>query len=237
MAILNSIWHYMKNVFRISGVLLLIHSFMLINSCKKSNDSTIKDGDGNVYSSIKIGTQEWLLENLKTTKYRNGDLISSVYPATTDISGESTPKYQWPYNGDIPNATVFGRLYTWYAATDSRNICPTGWHVPSDADWDTLTTYLGGESLAGGKLKETGTTHWTTPNTGADNSSEFTAIPGGYRYSNGTFLNTGNYGIWWTSTGSDNTALYRIVSYNYNAVVRGYSMENFAFSVRCVKDN
>ena len=113
---------------------------------------------------------------------------------------KATPKYQWAYDGNESNVATYGRLYTWYAVTDSRNVCPTGWHVPTDAEWTTLTTFLGGENVAGGKLKETGTTHWTTPNTGATNETGFTALPSGYRYIDGTFLTIFSMGIWWSST-------------------------------------
>ena len=128
----------------------------------KTYTGTVPDIDGNVYNTVTIGTQVWMAENLKTTKYRNGDLIGTTTPATLDISGESYTKYQWAYDGNESNVATYGRLYTWYAVTDTRNVCPTGWHVPTDAEWTTLTTFLGGESVAGGKLKETGTTHWAS---------------------------------------------------------------------------
>jgi uncharacterized protein (TIGR02145 family) len=126
-------------------VLVLI----LSNSCKKDNPtqpdkkpSTVTDGDGNIYGKVIIGTQVWLTENLKTTKYRNGDLIGTTTPAGLDIYDEVTPKYQWAYAGNEDNVATYGRLYTWYAITDTRNVCPTGWHVPSDAEWLTLENYL-----------------------------------------------------------------------------------------------
>ncbi len=110
-----------------------------------------------IFNAIIIGTQVWLQENLKTTRYNNGDLIGTTTPATFDIRPESTPKYQWAYEGNESKADTFGRLYTWYAVTDSRGICPIGWHVPADAEWTTLTDFLGGTSVAGGKMKTTGT--------------------------------------------------------------------------------
>ena len=114
--------------------------------------------------------------NLKTTRYLNSDLIGTTALATKDISVENEPKYQWAYAGDESNVSTFGRLYTWHAITDSRKVCLTGWHVPTDSEWTTLTTYLGGESVTGGKLKETGTFHWSSPNSGATNDSVFTAL-------------------------------------------------------------
>jgi uncharacterized protein (TIGR02145 family) len=201
------------------------------------NGQTVRDIDGNVYQTVKIGTQFWMVENLKTTKYHNGDSIGTTSPATFDISGGITPKFQWAYDGIESNAETYGRLYTWYAATDSRNICPTGWHVPSDDEWSTLTKYLAGESVAGGKLKETGTTHWKNPNKGANNESGFTALAGGYRYGNGTFFDIGGTGNWWSSTEAsrDNAFCYTI--YNYLiSVYRHSGKKTNDLSVRCVRD-
>jgi len=156
-------------------------------------NGVVKDVDGNSYKTIKIGNQIWMAENLKTTHYANGDAIPDGTGAG-DISGETDPKYWFAYVDDLNNVTTYGRLYTWYTVIDSRNVCPDGWHVPTDTEWTTLTDYLGGTSVAGGKLKETGTTHWTTPNTGATNETGFTALPGGYRSNNGAFLCIGIYG-------------------------------------------
>jgi uncharacterized protein (TIGR02145 family) len=103
---------------------------------------TVKDIDRDIYKTVTIGTQVWMAENLKTTKYSNGDSIGTTTPATLDITTEKTPKYRWSYGGEESNVAKYGRLYTWYAATDSRNVCPTGWHVPTDAEWTTLTNYL-----------------------------------------------------------------------------------------------
>jgi uncharacterized protein (TIGR02145 family) len=114
----------------------------------------IADGDGNIYTTVTIGSQTWIRENLKTTKYPNGDLIGTTTPATLDISSETSPKYQWAYEGDDINVLIYGRLYTWYAATDSRKICPVGWHIPNDTEWTILITYLCGGGIAGGKLKK-----------------------------------------------------------------------------------
>ena len=111
------------------GIIVVLLSTFIIQSCRKEVDkevdNTIKDIDGNVYITVTIGTQVWMVENLKTTKYRNGDLIGTTTPATKDITNETTPKYQWAYNGNESNVDIYGRLYTWYAVTDSRNICPT----------------------------------------------------------------------------------------------------------------
>jgi uncharacterized protein (TIGR02145 family) len=225
----------MININRTIGLIFLI---FLIHSCKKDVDNTIKDIDGNVYTSVTIGEQVWMKENLKTTKYLNGDLIGTTTPATKDISLETTPKYQWAYDGNESNVAIYGRLYTWYAVTDSRNICPSGWHVPTDAEWTTLTTYLGGDSVAGGKLKETGIKHWTTPNTGATNETGFTALPNGYRYLDGSIINVGLVGFWWTSNEFSSTdAYYRYMICYFSYLSRLNDNKKYGFSVRCLRNN
>jgi uncharacterized protein (TIGR02145 family) len=202
--------------------------------------TTIEDGEGNVYNIVIIGTQVWMKENLRTTKYSNGDLIGTTSSPTLDISGESTPKYQWVYGGDESNLVTYGRLYTWFAVTDSRNVCPTGWHLPTDSEWTTLTTFLGGDNVAGGKLKETGTTHWSSPNTGATNETGFRGLPSGNRDSNGTtgFYNIRNGGNWWSSTEFSTTFAYcRHMFYNDSNLSSGNYDKQAGFSVRCLKDN
>jgi uncharacterized protein (TIGR02145 family) len=200
------------------------------------------DADNNLYNTVVIGTQIWMAENLKTTKYLNGDLIGTTTPSTLNISGESEPKYQWAYDGNESNVATYGRLYTWYAVTDSRNVCPTGWHVSTDAEWTTLINYLGGESVAGGKLKETGFTHWITPNTGATNETGFTAHPGGYRKDgyDGVYYNgVGYYGYWWSSSTEGFTvdALGMTMGCNNAYVSRINFYKQYGFSVRCLRDN
>lgn len=199
----------------------------------------VTDIEGNTYSTVKIGTQTWMAENLKTTKYRNGNSIGTTTPATLLISAESAPKYQWAYAGNESNVATYGRLYTWYAATDSRNICPTGWHLPTGAEWTALTTYLGGESVAGSKLKEAGTSHWQSPNTRTTNSSGFTALPGGYRSNNGTFYSIGFGGSWWSSTeaAADNAWYRSMIDYSDDALSFYGFDKTYGFSVRCIKDN
>jgi uncharacterized protein (TIGR02145 family) len=211
------------------------------------------DGDGNNYPIVQIGTtkgttdnldpseeksvQTWMAENLKTTKYLNGDLIGTTTPASLNISGETTPKYQWAYNGNEANVTTYGRLYTWYAVTDSRNVCPTGWHVPDNNDWTALGTFLGGLNIAGGKLKEASTTHWTTPNAGATNETGFTALPGGLRSYNGAYMFVGINGFWWSSTEYSSTnALNWDMDYRFIGLFWNYNLKPYGFSVRCVRD-
>ncbi|MBI5186159.1 MAG: chitobiase/beta-hexosaminidase C-terminal domain-containing protein [Nitrospinae bacterium] len=198
----------------------------------------VTDIDGNVYNSVIIGTQTWMKENLKVTKYRNGDAIPTTTPR--DISGETSPQYQWAHNNEGDTAT-YGRLYTWYAATDSRGACPASWHLPSDAEWTTLTDYMGGVDVAGGKMKEAGTTHWRSPNYGADNSSGFTGLPGGYYqydfYYGNHFTMMGESGCWLSATVSyEPTAWTRELFRISGDVGRHVYVKYIGYSVRCVKD-
>ncbi len=200
----------------------------------QATTATVTDIDGNVYNTVTIGTQIWMKENLKVTKYRNGDAIGTT---TSSISGETTPKYQWAYNGNESNAATYGRLYTWYAVTDSRAVCPTGWHVPTNAEWTTLEDYLGGSSVAGGKMKEAGTTHWDSPNTSADNSSGFTALPGGSRFSDDSFSYMGYYGYWWSATEGSAAGAWTYGLYYSIGYVNHDSIDKYrGLSVRCVRD-
>ncbi|MCP4704678.1 MAG: hypothetical protein GY865_08720 [candidate division Zixibacteria bacterium] len=201
-----------------------------------SEIGTVTDIDGNVYITAKIGDQTWMLQNLKVTNYRNGDPIPNV---TDDGAwgGLSTGAY-CEYDNDINNVSTYGRLYNWHAVDDSRNIAPEGWHVPTDAEWQTLVDYLGGVSVAGGKMKETGTTHWDSPNTGATNESGFSGLPGGYRYgTTGPFYYVGRTTLFWSSTEYFGLyAWYRTLDYSYSDIGRSNLFKNYGFSVRCVKD-
>ena len=208
---------------------------------------SVTDIDGNVYEIVKIGNQWWMAENLKVTRYRNGDVIPNVTDNTqwTNLSSGA-----WcSYNNDDGNINTYGLLYNWYAVNDSRNIAPAGWHVSTDAEWKELEMYLGmSQSDAdntgwrgtdeGGKMKESGTTHWNSPNTGATNESGFSALPGGYRNSDdGTFYGIGNSGYWWSATEySSNSAWYRDLDFQSSGIVRHGYGKQFGFSVRCVRD-
>ncbi len=197
--------------------------------------TNVTDYDGNIYDTVVIGTQTWMKQNLKVTHYRNGDAIPNVTDNTA-WSNLATGAYA-DYNNTPSNSTTYGRLYNWYTVVDTRNLCPTGWHVPSDAEWTTLTNYLGGESIAGGKLKEAGTTHWNSPNTAATNETGFTALPAGYRVGNGTYNYFGKYGYWWSSTeGNTAYAWTRLVYYYFSGASRNYDGKTYGFSVRCLRD-
>jgi uncharacterized protein (TIGR02145 family) len=199
---------------------------------------TVKDISGNVYKTVNIGKQVWMVENLKTTKYRNGDLIGTTTTASSGIESEPTAKYQWAYNGDENYVATYGRLYTWYAVTDKRNVCPIGWHVPTDSEWTTLSIYLGGEGDAGGKLKEADTIHWESPNQGATNESGFTALPSGDREYHGNFSGRTYYGEWWSSTEHSNpaAAYFRLMRCNSGSLDRKYEGKRSGYAVRCLRD-
>ena len=220
-------------------VLGLLMVFVL--GCTKDDKANETNADSG--TSIKIGTQTWTTKNLDIATYSDGTPIPQV-TATTAWSKITTGAWCY-YNNDSANETTYGKLYNWYAVagihdndpnTPNKKLAPTGWHVPSDAEWTTLTTYLGGESLAGGKMKEAGTTHWASPNTDATNSSKFTGLPGGYRDGGGTFIGIGNYGNWWSSSESDSTSLWFLLYYNYGIADRDYIGKRGGFSVRCIKD-
>jgi len=196
---------------------------------------TVSDTDGNTYPTIVIGTQTWMAENLKTTKYSDGTAI----PIVTDggaWAALTTPGYCWQNNDEATYKATYGALYNWYAVNTGK-LCPTGWHVSTNAEWTTLTTYLGGEAVAGAKLKESGTAHWTSPNAGATNETGFTALPGPGRDIGGGFHDIGDHGYLWSATQSDLIkAWYRYLFYNSNVLSGGDLSKVFGFSVRCVRD-
>ncbi|NVO20026.1 MAG: fibrobacter succinogenes major paralogous domain-containing protein [Bacteroidetes bacterium] len=201
--------------------------------------SNVIDIDGNGYLTVKIGDQEWMAENLKVTHYRNGDVIPNITNGST-WSSLTTGAYCWYNNDPFTNKSTYGALYNWFAVNDSRNLCPTGWHVPADWEWNTLETFLGGQTIAGGKMKAA--LIWTSPNNGATNTSGFSGIPAGLICYNGCvnftgFLNLGSEGDWWSSTQFDATSassrsmIYYIVDiYHYG------SNKTNGFSVRCIRD-
>jgi uncharacterized protein (TIGR02145 family) len=200
------------------------------------NKGTVQDVQGNSYPTIKIGDQWWMAENLNTTKFRTGEDIPEVAGEGEWVS-LGNAAYCNPDN-DTANAEVYGRLYNWHAATDGRKICPTGWHVPNDNDWATLTEFLGGNDVAGGKLKQTGTELWSSPNADATNESGFNAIPGGVRTgTSGDFAGMGTNASWWSVTqhNDDNAFTWGITS--VNGIMAKYFLDkNNGLSIRCVKD-
>ena len=233
-------------------LLLIALTFLAFNiSCKKNtaspnDDSTVTDTDGNVYETVTIGDQVWMAENLKVTHYRNGDEISNVID-NEDWFNITTGAY-CSFNNDDSNIDTYGLLYNWYAVSDSRDLAPLGWHIPTDEEWKKLEIFIGMSQTEaddtsyrgtdeGGKLKETSTTHWLSPNEGATNSSGFSALPGGYLLSNG-FFGLGTYGAWWSSSTEDSNdhAWHRYLYYYTSDIYRNPSHKEDGFSVRCVKD-
>lgn len=186
-----------------------------------------------VGGEVTIGTQIWTCQNLNVSTYRNGEIIPQVTdPAVWNTLTTGAWCY---YNNDPANEAVYGKLYNWYAVNDSRGLAPTSWHVPTDAEWTVLTGYLGGPSVAGGKMKAL--TYWDSPNTGATNSSCFTGLPGGARNSSGDYYYIGNYGEWWSSTENyTNYAWARGLNSSSGSAGRGYSSEKSGLYVRLVKD-
>lgn len=228
--------------------------------------NSVKDIDGNKYSTVKIGSQIWMKENLKTTRFRNGDLIGTTAPSTLVIEDMESPIYQWAYEGNESNVAAHGRLYTWYAATDSRNVCPTGWHVPSDAEWTTLTGYLIKNGYGYGTGYEgmdiakslSATSGWVADDSlcsvgnhqAGNNRTGFTALPSGARLEDGNFYLFGHIGNWWSATegkGAFMQGLSGVIVYSPGGIIRtiyhdycyvnSYSNnKKCAMSIRCLKD-
>jgi uncharacterized protein (TIGR02145 family) len=198
------------------------------------NTLAVTDIDGNQYSIVVIGNQTWMKENLNVSHYRNGDVIPQVQDALT---WQSLTSGAWCYyENNTANGTVYGKLYNWYAVTDPRGLAPEGWHIPNHSEWSTLGNYLGGNSVAGGKMKAT--SGWDVPNTGATNESGFTGLGSGYRkYSDGLFHDIGKFGFWWSST-IDGVAMAweRHLHYELVDLMPNFAYKDNGFSVRCVKD-
>jgi uncharacterized protein (TIGR02145 family) len=195
---------------------------------------TVTDIDGNVYKTIKIGTQTWMAENLKTTRYTDGSNIPYITDREAWLEVLS-PAYCW-YNNDPGSKNLYGALYNWYAVMTGK-LSPTGWHIPSHAEWTTLNTYLGGDDIAGGKMKETGTTHWKSPNAGATNESGFTCLPGGWRQADtGTGGVSECCNIWSSSESSLYRAWGKAISWEFELSGWQKTIQRDGASVRCIKD-
>lgn len=190
--------------------------------------------DEKTYPSVTICSQKWMDKNLDVTTYRNGDTIPYV---TNSATWAALTTGAWCYyNNDPSTNAVYGKLYNWYAVADSRGLAPVGWHIPTDAEWTTLASCLGGASVAGGKLKVSGTRNWAIGND-ADNSSGWAGQPGGNRADQGFFIDDAVSGLWWSSTSTTTTtAWYRYLLYSNTSVGRDFSLKPYGFSVRCVKD-
>jgi uncharacterized protein (TIGR02145 family) len=246
----------MSNKFWFYPLIVMGLVLVLYESCSKDDDNnptqnggimfnpdltygTVSDIDGNVYKTITIGTQVWMAENLKVTRYCNGDSILNIAD-NTQWNNLTTGAY-CDYGNSSAKGAIYGKLYNWHAVVDPRNICPAGWHVPDDAEWETLFNYLGGYQVIGGKMKETGITHWAYTNDGATNESGFTGLPGGMRYFDGGFIDVGLSGYWWSSTDAPDyynlDAYYQYLSgAGDDNVGYGTGSKNNGMSVRCLKN-
>lgn len=199
----------------------------------------VKDIDGNTYAVVTIGKQIWMAENLRTTKFNDGTSIPLIKgeSAWTVLHGElNKPAFSW-YNDDptIDNG-IYGALYNWWAVK-SNKLCPKGWHIPTDEEWTILTDFLGGDTIAGGKLKSTGTKHWLAPNTGATNETKFNALPAGYHSFLGPYLYKGAVTYFWSSTEYDlHNSYFRLLYNDYSNVLRSFLYNTSGFCVRCIQD-
>ncbi|HOZ13547.1 MAG TPA: fibrobacter succinogenes major paralogous domain-containing protein [Tenuifilaceae bacterium] len=199
--------------------------------------NTVTDIDGNIYNTITIGNQVWLKENLKTTKFQDGTDIANITDGT-EWANMTTPAFSW-YNNDISYKNPYGALYNWYALSNNKGVCPTGWRAPSDEDWDILASFLGGSSIAGSKLKEAGTLHWNSPNLYSNNESGFTAIPTGYRDGfSGIFNSFGEEALLWST--SQPFDLWKSMVYLTNGneeLLKTTYLKPYGLSIRCIKSN
>jgi len=204
---------------------------------------SMTDQQGNVYKTIVIGTQEWMAENLKTSIYRNGDAITNV---TNYIQWNGLSTGAWCYfDNEDQYECPYGKLYNWYAVTDARNICPTGWHVPSDTEWSLLINHLdpdanGGSNFsntAGGKMKSAGTPYWIPPNQNASNESGFSGTPSSFRYDAGDFGLVGYFAFWWSATDQNLSNAYnRYLDFANGSANRSLYNKAHGFAARCVRD-
>jgi uncharacterized protein (TIGR02145 family) len=197
-------------------------------------EDQVADLDGNIYNTVQIGSQEWTVENLRTTRYANGDSIPNVTDGP-EWNGLMTGAWAH-YDNELQHDAFFGKLYNWYAAEDDRDLCPSGWHMPNENEWTELTDFLGGVDVAGGPMKaigtlEAGTGLWLDPNTDATNSSGFAGLPGGARYG-GNFFDINRHAMWWATT----PTRFRRVEHDNGGVVKNHAAASSGLSVRCVRD-
>jgi uncharacterized protein (TIGR02145 family) len=247
----NALYNFCRTIVIVTALCCVLVFILAGCSKKKSNPvavadekETIKDVDGNAYTMVKIGKQTWMVENLKVTHYRNGDVIPIVTDSTVWKSLK-TGAY-CSYANDKNNGKTYGYLYNWYAVKDSRGLAPVGWHTPSNAEWQTLTDYLGGAAVAGGKLKDNFYGLWKSPNTGATNESGFSALPAGWRENIPDIGNkTPLYKFTWIGLGcgfwsSADTSDYAYYTGLMSSVSEFYPKEatfkEAGYSVRCIKD-
>jgi uncharacterized protein (TIGR02145 family) len=237
-------------------IIYTILSITMLTACKKettqANNNTsnttssiakygngVTDIDGNKYKTAIIGKQEWMAENLKVSKYNDGTIIPNITDKTKE-QGDTTGAWSY-YNNDSTYNSKYGKLYNWFAVSPTtngnKNVCPTGWHVPTNDEWTVLTDYLGGENVSGGKMREVGTLNWNTPNTDATNESLFSALPGGLRYFDGIYAYIGRHGYWWSSTVYNKSSAWLLVmNHDDSYAFKRQDLKLNGYSIRCIKD-
>lgn len=214
----------------------------LLAGSKICKPQTVADFDGNIYNTITIGGQTWMKENLRTTHFSNGVAIPT---ATSPVAVDSTSLFQWVYNDDGSFINSYGRLYTWFTTVSNNNLCPIGWHIPGTLEWLTLSNYLGGDTLAGKKMKEAGLLHWLSTDPSVNNSSQFTGRPGGQRANPKGFSGLGTRASFWSSSSFGSDAFQRGICFTLysntgafkNQFLEGLAVANCGMSVRCVMNN
>jgi len=221
-------------------IAFIVLSLFILSACNDdptsaNDEETVTDMDGNTYQIVKIGDQWWMAENLKVTHYRNGDPIPNV---TVDSQWVNLAYGAYcDYSNNAENADVYGRIYNWYTVNDHRIIAPSGWRVPNQTDWQNLIAYLGGSTVAGGKMKQSGTELWRIPNFGANNESGFNAIPVGLRSNSGYFIETGINAYFWSSSESNLYIGFALkLSYGHAEALLGGYDKQLGFTIRCIKE-
>ena len=231
-----------KIVIVVLGVFLYSCSTKTENNIDWTNlhvvGNDVTDYDGNVYNTVVINgsNQTWTTSNLNVSHYRNGDVIPQV---TDDLQWATLTTGAWCYyNNDPATAEIYGKMYNWYAIKDSRGLAPAGYHIPTDTEWSNLVAAIGGESVAGQRMKDLGDS-WNETISPATNTTGYSGLPGGYRYSNGTFSLKGSKGLWWSSTIAESASSWswaRYLDKNNSNLSKKYYNNKIGLSVRCVKN-
>jgi uncharacterized protein (TIGR02145 family) len=218
-------------------VLIVFEFFILSTGCTKEEKppDPVTDVEGNIYKTVKIGTQVWMAENLRSTKFNDGSDIA-LTPGSAQWNSLSNAGYCW-YDNDEPSfKAVYGALYNGYTVVTNK-LCPDGWHIPEKQEWTLLREFLGDSVKAGGKMKEAGTANWQSPNKGADNSSGFTSVAAGIRYFEGTFSSNQSYTSMWSATEASQEELWCTSLYFADTNLSlNHRSKKYGFSVRCIKD-
>jgi uncharacterized protein (TIGR02145 family) len=235
---MNKPFHKLNFLIKFAGInfFSILNFSTLVFAQFPTTGNGIYDYEGNNYQTIILeNEQEWMAENLKSKLFSNGDSIQNLNFnnawQTTNIGAFSV------YNENITTSSIYGNLYNWYVTIDERNICPVGWHVPTDNEWTDYSDLLGGNGVAGGKMKLQETLYWRAPNSGATNESLFSGLPAGCRYDGGNFANLEKYAFWWTSSQLDNQfGWYRSTNYLSDNLVKNYGKKQAGYSIRCLKN-